>query len=79
MGFRKVFKVQIVGLVMVKPTIFKSKFYAVNPYTKKIKRKAFDRAKDIDWKYRGENIKKVHVGRKGDVIKRLLKKGFKFS
>ena len=56
--------------------IFKTKFYAVNPYTKTIKKKPFKRAKEIDWKYRNENITKCYVGRTGKEIPILLKKGF---
>lgn len=56
-----------------------SKFYAVNPFTKTIKKKPFDRAKQIDWKYKNTNIKKVHVGRKGKEIPSLIKLGFKFK
>ena len=63
---------------MAKVKLLKSKFYAVNPWNKTISKKPYDRAKEISWKYRNEDITKVRVGRKPKDLKVLLKKGFKF-
>ena len=57
--------------------LLKTKFYAVNPYKRTIKKKPYKRAKDIDWKYRSDTLTKVYIGKKGEDIKKLIKKGFK--
>jgi len=63
----------------LKKKILKSKFYPVNPYTKVIKCEPHNRARDVDWKYKNKVLERVYVGRKGETIQRLLKKGFKLK
>ena len=56
----------------------KSKFYAINPFKKTIKKKEFNRAMDASWEGKSNKLENTYVGVKGDRAKSLMKK-FKFK